>query len=130
MKKIKQEFSKSFNVNMVKNVFLVLLMVVVGFSAQGQEKKNKNAKYTTEVNGNCEQCQKRIQKAAYSVPGVKSASWSIETHQLTLIVNEEKCSLSDVKKAIAKVGHDTDDSKATKEDYDNLHSCCKYDRSL
>ncbi len=116
------------NSNMIKSIVAVLLMTIVGFSAQGQEKKNKNAKYTTEVNGNCEQCQKRIQKAAYSVPGVKSASWSIETHQLSLIVNEEKCSLADVKKAIAKVGHDTDDLKATKEDYDNLHSCCQYER--
>jgi mercuric ion binding protein len=128
MKTIKQEFRKSFNVNMVKNIVAVLIMTVIGFSAQGQEKKNKNAKYTTEINGNCEQCQKRIQKTAYSVPGVKSASWSIETHQLSLIINEEKCSLSDVKKAIAKVGHDADDVKATKEDYDNLHFCCQYER--
>jgi mercuric ion binding protein len=125
-----QDFRQSFSYNGFKNIVAVLLIIIVGFSAQGQEKKNKNAKYTTEVNGNCEQCQKRIQKAAYSVPGVKSASWSIETHQLTLIVNEEKCSLSDVKKAIAKIGHDTDDLKATKEDYDNLHICCQYDRSL
>jgi mercuric ion binding protein len=128
MKIIKQEFRKSVNSKIVKNIAVVLLMIVVGFSAQGQEKKNKNAKYTTEVNGNCEQCQKRIQKAAFSVPGVKSASWSIETHQLSLIINEEKSSLSDVKKAIAKVGHDTDDQKATKEDYDNLHFCCQYER--
>jgi mercuric ion binding protein len=128
MKTIKQEFRKSFNSNMIKNVFLILLMTIFAFSAQGQEKKNKNAKYTTEVNGNCEQCQKRIQKAAYSVPGVKSASWSIETHQLSLIINEEKCSLMDVEKAIAKVGHDTDSVKSTKEDYDNLHSCCQYER--
>jgi copper chaperone CopZ len=62
------------------------------------------------------------------VPGVKSATWSIETHQLILILNEEKCSLLDVKKAIAKAGYDTDDIKATKEDYDNLHSCCQYER--
>lgn len=116
------------NGNMLKNVFLVVLMTVLAFSAKGQEVKNKNAKYTTEVNGNCEQCQKRIQKAAYSVPGVKSASWNIETHKLNLVINEEKCSLTDVKKAIAKVGHDTDGVKATKEDYDNLHSCCQYDR--
>jgi copper chaperone CopZ len=112
----------------VKNIFLIILMVVFAFAAQGQEKKNKNAKYTTEVNGNCEQCQKRIQKAAYSVAGVKSASWDIESHQLSLIINEEKCSLMDVKKAIAKVGHDTDSVKSTKEDYDNLHHCCQYDR--
>lgn len=128
MKTNSQEFSKSFNSKMVKNVFLVLLMIVAGVSAQGQEKKNKNAKYTTEVNGNCEQCQKRIQKAAYSIPGVKSASWSVETHQLTVIINEEKCSILEVKKAIAKVGHDTDSVKSTKEDYDNLHSCCQYER--
>ena len=57
-------------------------MVFVGLSVQSQEKKNKNAKYTFEVNGNCEQCKKRIEKAAYSVAGVKSAVWEVETHQL------------------------------------------------
>nr|WP_269224599.1 MULTISPECIES: heavy-metal-associated domain-containing protein [Flavobacterium] len=112
----------------MKNIVAVMLLVFIGLSAQGQTQKNKNAKYTTEVNGNCEQCQKRIQKAAFSVPGVKSASWNIETHQLSVIINEEKCSLLDVKKAIAKVGHDTDEVKSTKEAYDSLHSCCQYDR--
>ena len=128
MKTLKQEFKKSFATKIAKNIVAVILLTIVGISAQGQEMKNKNAKYTTEVNGNCEQCQKRIQKAAFSVPGVKSASWDIETHQLSVIINEEKCSILDVKKAIAKVGHDTDDVKSTKEAYDNLHSCCQYDR--
>lgn len=128
MRTIKQEFRNSFNSRIVKNLLAIILITIVGVSAQGQEQKNKNAKYTTEVNGNCEQCQKRIQKAAFSVPGVKSASWNIETHQLSVIINEEKCSLLDVKKAIAKVGHDTDEVKSTKEVYDNLHSCCQYER--
>ena len=119
---------QEFRNNGIKHSLLVLLMTFFAFSAQGQESKNKNAKYTTEVNGNCEQCQKRIQKAAYSVPGVKSASWSVETHQLSVIINEEKCSLIDVKKAVAKVGHDTDSVKSSKEDYDKLHSCCQYER--
>jgi mercuric ion binding protein len=112
----------------MKNIVVVILMTFIGLSAFGQENKNKNAKFTTEVNGNCEQCQKRIQKAAYSVPGVKSASWDIGTHQLSVVINEEKCSMADVKKAIAKIGHDTDEVKSTNEDYDKLHSCCKYDR--
>jgi hypothetical protein len=30
--------------------------------------------------------------------------------------------------AIAKVGHDTKEVKATQADYDNLHTCCKYER--
>ncbi len=105
-----------------------MMLLFVAFSTQAQDKKNKNANYTFEVNGNCEQCQKRIQKAAYSVNGVKSAKWDVESHQLSVIINEEKCSVLDVKKAIAKVGHDTDEIKATNEDYEKLHSCCLYER--
>ncbi len=112
----------------MKNTLLGLLLLFVALSTQAQDKKNKNAKYTIEVNGNCEQCQKRIQKAAYSVSGVKSAVWSIETHRLNLILDEEKTSALDVKKAVAKVGHDAGEVKATNEAYENLHSCCKYDR--
>lgn len=105
-----------------------MMLLFVALSTQAQEKKNKNAKYNIEVNGNCEQCKKRIEKAAFSVPGVKSAEWHIDDHILHLIINEEKCSITDVKKAIAKVGHDTDDIKATDADYEKLHSCCLYER--
>ncbi|MCL6461529.1 MAG: cation transporter [Flavobacterium micromati] len=110
-------------------MILIIVVIFTGFSVQAQEKKNKNAKHVTIVNGNCEQCQKRIQKAAYSVAGVKSASWNLETYQLNLIINEEKTSALLVKKAIAKVGHDTDEVKATAEDYNNLHHCCLYERN-
>ena len=112
----------------MKNILFGMLLLMVTFSAQAQEQKNKNAKFTTEVNGSCELCKKRIEKAAFSVSGVKSAVWDIDTHQLNLILNEEKTTLLDVKKAVAKVGQDTDDVKATDEEYDNLHGCCKYER--
>ena len=107
---------------------IILLVAIIGISAQAQDKKNKNAKYTVEVNGNCEQCKKRIEKAAYSVDGVKSAVWDIESHKLSLILNEEKTSLTAVKKAIANVGHDTEEAKSSDETYAKLHSCCQYDR--
>lgn len=112
----------------MKNILLGMLLLVATYSGQAQEKKNKNAKYSIEVNGNCDQCKKRIEKAAFGVSGVKSAVWNVETHQLQLIINEEKSLLTDVKNAVAKVGHDTEEVKATAEDYDGLHSCCKYDR--
>ena len=111
----------------MKNI-IIILVALIGFSAQAQDKKSKNAKYTVEVNGNCEQCKKRIEKAAYAVAGVKSAVWDIESHKLSLILNEEKTSVADVKNAVAKVGHDTEETKATDKDYANLHSCCQYDR--
>jgi len=73
-------------------------------------------------------CQSRIQKAAFSVPGVKSANWSPDTHKLNLILNEEKANIADIKKAIAKAGYDTEEVKATNENYDKLPGCCQYDR--
>lgn len=104
------------------------MISLLTFAVQAQAKKNKNLKYTTEVNGNCEQCKKRIEKAAFSVPGVKMANWDISTHQLAVVMNEEKATAQDLKKAVAKVGHDTDQIKATDEEYENLHHCCKYER--
>jgi periplasmic mercuric ion binding protein len=112
----------------MRNIILGLMLLVVTLSVQAQQKKNKNAKFDVEVNGNCEMCKKRIEKAAFSVKGVKSAEWHIDDHMLHLIINEEKCSALDVKKAIAKVGHDSDEVKATKEDYEKLHGCCLYER--
>lgn len=112
----------------MKNIVMILCLILVGFATQAQQKKSKNAKYTIAVNGNCEMCKKRIEKAAYSVSGVKSANWDIETQRLDLIVNEEKTSILEVKKAIANVGHDTDEVKTTPEIYEKLHTCCQYER--
>lgn len=112
----------------MKNILIGMMLLFVTLSTQAQDKKNKNAKYEIEVGGNCDLCKKRIEKAAFSVKGVKSAEYHLDDNILHLIINEEKCSVLDIKKAIAKVGHDTDEVKATIEDYENLHSCCHYER--
>lgn len=112
----------------MKKVIAVLLVSLFGFVVQAQEKKNKNAKADVEVNGNCDMCKKRIEKAAYSVPGVKSAVWHSDDQLLHLVYNEQKCSKTDIEKAVAKAGHDTNTVKATDSDYENLHGCCQYDR--
>lgn len=113
----------------MKNIVVVLLVSLFGFTMQAQEKKNKNAKADVEVKGNCEMCKKRIEKAAYTVPGVKSAVWHPDDQVLHLVYNEQKCSSNDVQKAIAKAGHDTKEVKATEAEYNNLHGCCQYDRN-
>lgn len=105
-----------------------MMLLFVTLSTQAQDKKNKNAKYDIEVSGNCDLCKKRIEKAAFSVKGVKSAEYHLDDNILHLIINEEKCSILDIKKAIAKVGHDTDEVKTTDADYENLHGCCHYER--
>lgn len=112
----------------MKNIFVILLVSFFGFAVQAQEKKNKNAKTDVEVKGNCDMCKKRIEKAAYSVPGVKSAVWHSDDQMLHLVINEQKCSTIDVENAVAKAGHDTKDVKAPEDSYNELHTCCQYDR--
>ncbi len=112
----------------MKKLILVMLVALIGVTVQAQDKKNKNAKYDIAVNGNCEMCKKRIEKAAYSVKGVKSAQWHQDHQDLHLIIDENKCSVDEVSKAIAAVGHDTEKHKAKDEDYNKLHTCCMYER--
>jgi len=112
----------------MRKLILATVFILGAFSIQAQDKLNKNAMYEIEVNGSCDMCQSRIQKAAFSVSGVKSATWSIETHKLNLILNEEKATILDVKKAVAKAGYDTDEVKATDENYTKLPGCCQYER--
>ena len=110
----------------------ILLWIVLSFFgltiASAQQAPNKSKKVEFAVGGNCEQCKARIEKAAYSVKGVKSANWNIKSGNMTLIFDERKCSESDVQKAIAKVGHDAGKERADDEVYKNLHHCCLYER--
>ncbi len=114
----------------MKNIIIVIAVVFFGMTANAQDKvKDKNAKVSFRVDGNCDMCKKRIEKAAFGVPGVKSATWDVSSEQLNLIINEEKANVQDVQKAVAKVGHDTEGEKASEEAYSKLHTCCAYERS-
>ena len=110
--------------------YLVLMMAVLGvaFTSTAQEKKSKNAKVDVEVKGNCDMCKKRIEKAAFRVKGVKSANWHAEDQTLHLILDENKTDVLKVQKAVAEAGHDTKEVKASQDDYEGLHFCCKYNR--
>ncbi len=108
---------------MMKNFLMticVLFMVLVGY---GQE---KNKKMSFEVDGVCEMCKMRIEKAALGVPGVKFAEWDIASHQLSLIMDERKTNSMAIKTALVTVGHDTKELKATEEAYNSVHPCCRY----
>ncbi|WP_283686174.1 efflux RND transporter periplasmic adaptor subunit [Dysgonomonas sp. Marseille-Q5470] len=78
------------------------------------------------VQGLCEMCKERIEKAAKGVGGVSSASWDQKTKQLHLNFDASRTSVDAISKAVAKAGHDTDKYKADKATYDALPGCCKY----
>lgn len=102
-------------------IVLVLLLTTSMTFAQ-----EKNKKVTMEVDGVCEMCKMRIEKAALGVKGVKYASWDIPSHQLSLIMDERKTNTMEVKTALVAVGHDTKELKATEDAYNKVMPCCKY----
>jgi|688.fasta_scaffold198254_2 mercuric ion binding protein len=120
------KYSIPRKIKIMKKIVLVIVFALLGMNVNAQEQLNKNKKVEVEVNGNCDMCKKRIEKAAYSVKGVKSATWHVDHQDLHLIIDETKCTVLDVEKAIAKVGHDTKDIKATDEQYVKIHGCCSY----
>ena len=103
-------------------VFIVLILI--SFTSVTAQDKNKRMSF--EVDGKCEMCKMRIEKAALQVPGVKYASWDIPSHELSLIIDERKTNSMEIKTALVNVGHDTRELKATDEAYAKVHPCCKY----
>ena len=87
----------------MKRIVLLLLVGLFSLTMVAQEKKSKNKKVEFKVAGNCEMCEKRIEKAAFSVKGVKSAEWHADHGDIHLVIDETKCSAEDVAKAIAAV---------------------------
>ncbi len=115
----------------MKRLFLILTLMFVGFTTQAQEKqtkKKKNVEHVISVNGNCDMCKKRIEKAAYSVKGVKNAEWHQDCQDVHVFIDENKTSVDEIHKAIAKAGHDTNKVKADDKTYEELHHCCQYER--
>ena len=80
------------------------------------------------VYGNCGQCKTRIEKAARSVQGVTKATWDSEDAMLTVTYDDTKTTTLKIEEAVAKVGHDTDHTRATDKTYNALPGCCQYDR--
>ncbi len=106
----------------MKRIILIftLLATTVTFA------QNKNAKASIEVDGVCVMCKERIEKAAIRTKGVKSAIWNVDTHELKLIYDERKTDVKVISTNLASVGHDTKEIKATEEQYQSVHPCCKY----
>jgi Cu(I)/Ag(I) efflux system membrane fusion protein len=71
-------------------------------------------------------CKDRIETAAKTVSGVKSAEWSAEKQMLDVEFDAAKTNSDAIQKAIAAVGHDTEKFKAPDSVYKALPECCLY----
>lgn len=116
-------------------IFIVAATAALSVNAQSHAGHNPNMTQTAtqtakhvmlKVQGNCDMCKVRIEKAATGVKGVSSAMWDSKKKELHLNYDSAKTTLETISKAIAKAGHDTEKHKADNKVYDALPNCCKY----
>jgi Cu(I)/Ag(I) efflux system membrane fusion protein len=97
-----------------------------GDETTGQQGKPMIKHEMFTVSGNCDLCKERIEKAAKSVNGVKSANWDSRTHKIQVEYDSMQTDLNTIQKTIAKAGHDTGKFKADDITYKSLPACCHY----
>ena len=100
--------------------FSFVLFSTVSFAQDKTEK--------IKVDGECGMCKSKIEKAAKAA-GASVASWDVDAKELTVTYASAASNTAKIEQAIAAVGYDTKNVKATDEAYSKLHSCCKYERT-
>ena len=111
--------------NITIGIFTILGIIIFTHPVHAQKANKKIQTETFLVEGVCNMCKKRIEKAALK-SGVMSADWNKDTKVLTIIHKPKKVSLMQVKEALANAGHDMEDLKSTDEAYAKLPDCCAY----
>ena len=117
----------------IKILFSVAILLVTVSIAHAQSDKTQRTigikKETIKVSGTCSMDKRRIETAAYSIDGVKSAVWDENTQGLALTYSSFKKDAADkVQKKIASGGNDTEKYKADDMAYQKLPACCHYQR--
>jgi len=105
---------------------IVLLFALAPFALMAQKKDLQKTIF--EVDGVCGMCKARIEKTAFGIKGVKTATWDIPSHQFQVLYDANKVSIEDIHASIANAGHDTPLATAPDHVYENLPMCCLYER--
>lgn len=105
---------------------IVFLFAIAPFLLMAQKKDLQKTIF--EVDGVCGMCKARIEKTAFGIKGVKTATWDIPSHQFQVLYDANKVSIEDIHASIANAGHDTPLATAPDHVYENLPMCCLYER--
>jgi mercuric ion binding protein len=91
------------------------------------EKSNGVTTSTFKVWGNCDMCKETIE-SSLKLNGVINSAWNVESKLMTVSYDDKIISLDSIQKNISLVGYDNEKYKGNDLAYDNLHTCCQYDR--
>lgn len=104
---------------------LIAAVVLLSISVNAQIKNKKTE--TVKILGNCEMCKKNIEKAG-NVSKIAAVEWNVDSNMAKLTYDSTKTNSDEILKRIANAGYDSEQYKATEEQYKKLHGCCQYDR--
>ncbi len=109
---------------MKTKIIYLLCLVVYGITAFAQDKKTE----TFKVYGNCNMCKATIEGALKKKDGILSKNWDVKAKTLTVTYATDKISIKKIGEKVAAAGYDNEYATAPDNAYNNLHSCCKYER--
>jgi hypothetical protein len=109
----------------VKIFLIATICCSVAITSSAQKTKTE----TFNVSGNCGMCEGKIEKAAKAA-GASYAEWNKDTKIITVKFSSSTSNLAKIQKSIAGAGYDNAGAKAKDESYEQLHSCCKYERAV
>src|SRR5882672_3839033 len=117
----------------IKALFIIAFAVTITSAAKAQNYNYKldgpfTATKTFKVSGTCVMCERRIENAIKTLPGVWSSYWDVNSHTLRVTYDRLKLNPDKIEQQIAAVGHDTEKFKAPDEAYTKLPDCCHYPR--
>lgn len=112
----------------MKSIIIASSIILANLFAVPTEQDKKQPKiqtYEVEVEGVCNECKERIEKAAL-IKGVRFTEWDKESHTLKVIYRTKQVTTDEIEKAISEAGHNTENFEATDEAYESLPGCCLY----
>jgi mercuric ion binding protein len=107
---------------MKKLLFLLILGFAVG--AQAQQKKPITVTINTPT-VQCDMCKKKIEDYLKYEEGVTKVVVNPKQKKTIVTYLTDRTNLENIKTAIANVGYDAEEIKASKDAYDKLPTCCK-----
>lgn len=104
---------------------MIAAVVLLSISVNAQIKNKKTE--TVKISGNCEMCKKNIETAG-NLKKIAAVEWDVNSKMAKLTYDSTKTNSDEILKRIANAGYDSEQYKATEEQYKKLHGCCQYDR--
>ena len=105
---------------------MVAITILLSFTSCNAQIKNAKTE-TVKVYGNCDMCEKTIEKAG-NLKKVSKVDWNVDTKMATITYDSKVTNQDAILKRIALSGYDSDKFLAPDNAYSKLPGCCQYDR--